>query len=107
MLTPYDSGFTPALERQQMRHSAPLERTVHVVSIGGGIVAIVAGILNIFRGGPSYLIWVLVGVAALLIVSAIYKPVEVRFRVWSERRKDGRVARENWPKFKNFVHRFG
>jgi hypothetical protein len=107
MLTPYDSGFTLASEREQVRQSAPLERVVQVVSVGGGIVAIVAGILNIFRGGPSYLVWVLVGVAALLIISAIYKPVEVRFRLWSERRKDRRVARDNWPKFRNFVHRFG
>lgn len=104
MLTPYDSGFTPASERQQVQQSPPVQRTVQVV---GGIVAIVAGILNIFRGGSSYLIWIFVGVAALLIISAIYKPVEVRFRVWSERRKDRRVARENWPMFKNFVRRFG
>jgi hypothetical protein len=103
MLTPYDYGFTPVSEREKVPQSAPLQRTVQVVA---GIVAIVVGILNIFRGGPSYLIWIFVGLAVLLIVSVSYRPVETRLRLWSERRKDKRTARENWPTFKNFVHRF-
>src|SRR5437879_9672089 len=107
MLTPYDSGIQSGSHSQPVGQSSLLERTVQVVSIGGGIVGIVAGILSILRGGPWYLIWLFVGVAALLIISAIYKPLKIRFRAWSEKRKDRRVARENWPKFKNFVRRFG
>lgn len=106
MLTPYDHGFIPLSERQQERHTAPLERTGQLVSLLGGIIAIIAGILNLVRGGSSYRMWIFVAVAALLIISAIYKPAKNRLLIWSERRKDRLVARAYWPTFKNFVRRF-
>src|SRR5258708_10682237 len=107
MLTPYDSGHGRGSDNPQTHQGLSLERVLQVVSIAGGIVGIIAGILSLSRRGPSYLIWVFVGVAVLLIISAMYKPVEIQLRAWSERRKDRRVAHENWPKFRKFVHRYG
>lgn len=107
MLTPYDSSLGSGSNNSETQHGSSLERILRVVSIGGGIVGIVAGIVSVSRGGPWYLIWVFVGVAVFLIISAIYKPLSIRLQSWSERRKDAQVARENWPKFRQFVHRFG
>lgn len=107
MWTQYDSGFEDSLEKAQDQNHDPLSRFGQLVSIGGGIVVIVTAIVSAIRGGPSYLFWVLVGVALLLIISATYKPIRIRLRIWSERSKDRNVARENWPKFRNLVHRFG
>ena len=107
MWTSHDSGYGSSSDNPQTHQGSSLERILQVVSIAGGIIGIVAGILSLLRGGLWYLIWVFVGVAVFLIISAIYKPVKIQHRLWLERRKDRRVARENWPRFRKFVHRYG
>jgi hypothetical protein len=107
MLTPYDSGFASGSDNAPTQKSSSLERILQVVSIGSGIAGITAGIVSLLKGGPSYLIWLFVAFGVLIIITAIYKPLEIQYRSWSERRKDRRVAREHWPKFRTYVHRFG
>src|ERR1700687_961577 len=107
MVARYDYDFGNGSDNPPNKQSSSLERTLQVVSIAGGIVGIIAGIVSLWRGGPRYLIWILVGVAVLLIISVIYKPFKTQLQVWADRRKDRRVAHRNWPEFKKFVHRYG
>ena len=66
LMIPFDSGFGNNSERSPTSHGSPLERGVQAVSIAGGIVAIIAGILSFLKGGYPYLIWIVVGTAVFL-----------------------------------------
>jgi hypothetical protein len=107
MLTEYDSGFVSSSVSPPTQKSSSLERLLQVVSICGGLVGIAAGIASVLKGGPWYLIWIFVAFGVLVIITATYKPIRIRIGSWTERRKDRRVARQNWPTFRIYVHRFG
>lgn len=106
MWTQYDSGFENETEKSHGQPSDSLSRIGQIVNIVVGISAIVTAIAAA-KGGPTYLVWILVGVAVLLFVSTTYKPVAMRIHLRSERRKDEQVARDNWKELRNLVHRFG
>jgi hypothetical protein len=49
----------------------------------------------------------LLGLTIFLAAAGYYRPVRLRFTRWIERRRDETIARNAFPTFREFVHRFG
>ena len=49
----------------------------------------------------------LLGLTIFLVVAGFYPTLTMQAARWRERRKDNAVARNAFPKFREFVHRFG
>lgn len=78
-----------------------------LVQLGSGLVTLILAVVQIVRGGPGYLVWIVAAFALFLIALGIYAPLRSRYLTWKSRREDARIARQNWPKFRGFVRRFG
>lgn len=78
-----------------------------LVQLGSGLVTAILAVVQIVRGGPQYLVWILVGFAALLVALGVYTPARNNYLAWKTSREQTRIARQNWPKFRGLVRRFG